>query len=72
VLELMSYALTGLAALVIIAACFAYSEEFSLAPEKHKINPMDEANWPCLTFHTSPTLSPDQLRRFDNQVTFFL
>ena len=45
-LELVSYGLTGLAALVVIAFCFAYSETSSPGQEKRSIDRMNEAYWP--------------------------
>ncbi len=45
-LELMSYGLTGMAAMVVTASCFAFSEEFSLALEKRPIHLMDRPRWP--------------------------
>jgi hypothetical protein len=45
-LELMSYGLTGLATVVVIAFCFAFSEEFSLVSEKHLIETKDKAHQP--------------------------
>jgi hypothetical protein len=45
-LELMSYGLTGQAAIVVIAFCFAYSETFSPGQEKHSVDRMNEAHWP--------------------------
>ena len=45
-LELMSYGLTGLAAVVVIAFCFAHGDEFSPGLEKGSIDQMDEALWP--------------------------
>jgi len=45
-LELVSYGLTGLAAVVVIAFCFAYSETFSPGQEKRSIDRMNEAHWP--------------------------
>ena len=45
-LELMSYGLTVLAAVVVMAFCFAYGEESSLIPEKHSIDRKDKAYQP--------------------------
>ena len=45
-LELMSYGLTGLAAVVVMAFCFAYGERSSLAPEKHSIETKNKAHEP--------------------------
>jgi hypothetical protein len=45
-LELMSYGLTGLAAIVVIASCFVYREEFSAGPEKRSIDLINKAHWP--------------------------
>ncbi len=45
-LELMSYGLTGMAAMVVTASCFAFSEEFSLVLEKRPIHLMDRPRWP--------------------------
>jgi len=45
-LELMSYGLTGLAAAVVLASCFAYSDKASTAPEKRSTVYDDEACWP--------------------------
>jgi hypothetical protein len=42
-LELMSYGLTGLAAAVVVAFCFAYGDEFPLL-EQHSIDLMDKAH----------------------------
>jgi hypothetical protein len=42
-LELMSYGLTGLAAVVVIAFCFAYGDEFPLL-EQPSIDLMDKAH----------------------------
>jgi hypothetical protein len=44
-LELVSYGLTGLAAVVVIASGFAYSDEFSLGLEKRSIDLMDKPHW---------------------------
>lgn len=44
-LELVSYGLTGLAAMVIMVSCLAYSDEFSLRGER-SINLTDRALWP--------------------------
>ena len=33
-LELTSYGLTGLAAMLVVAFCFAYGNEFPMTPEK--------------------------------------
>jgi hypothetical protein len=44
-LELVSYGLTGLAATVLMAFCFAYSGEFYL-PGKPLIDQTDKALWP--------------------------
>ena len=44
-LELMSYGLTGLAAVVVIAFCFAYGDEF-LFLEQRSIDLMDKAHAP--------------------------
>jgi hypothetical protein len=43
-LELVSYGLTGLAAIVVMASCFAYSDDFSLRG-KCSINLTDLAHW---------------------------
>jgi hypothetical protein len=45
-LELMSYGLIGLAAVVVIAFCFAYGEEFPPPLEKHLIGTKDNAHQP--------------------------
>ena len=45
-LELMSYGLTGLAAVVVIAFCFAYSADFSLVLGKHSIDTKDRTRRP--------------------------
>jgi hypothetical protein len=45
-LGLISYGLTGLAAIVVIAFCFAYSEAFSPGQEKRSFDRMNEAHWP--------------------------
>jgi hypothetical protein len=45
-LELVSYGLTGLAAIVVIAFCFAYGETFSPGQEERSIDRMNEAHWP--------------------------
>jgi hypothetical protein len=42
-LVLVSYGLTGLAAVVVVAFCFAYSNEFSLL-EQRSIDLMDKAH----------------------------
>lgn len=39
----MSYALTGLAAMVVLACWFSYSAGFSLILEKRSIDPMNKA-----------------------------
>jgi hypothetical protein len=44
-LELMSYGLSGLAAMVVIAYCFADGEEFSLVLDERSLDLMDEARW---------------------------
>ena len=46
-LELMSYGLTGLAAAVVLASCFAYSDESSTAREKRSTVYNDKACWPA-------------------------
>jgi hypothetical protein len=43
-LELVSYGLTGLAAMVVMASCFAYSDDFSLRGRR-SINLTDKAHW---------------------------
>jgi hypothetical protein len=43
-LQLMSYGLTGLAAVVVIAFCFAYGDEFPLG-RKRSINLTHKALW---------------------------
>jgi hypothetical protein len=45
-LELMSYGLTGLAAVVVMASCFAYSDKSSTAGEKRSTVYDDKACWP--------------------------
>jgi hypothetical protein len=45
-LELMSYGLTGLGAVVVLAFCFAYSEEFSPIPGKHSVHAKDKSHRP--------------------------
>jgi hypothetical protein len=55
-LELVSYGLTGLAALVIVASCLAYSGEFSLWG-KRSIDLMDRRRWP-LSLRVLGVLSP--------------
>lgn len=45
-LELMSYGLTGLAAAVVVAPCFAYSGGFSTTQEKRLTVYGNEACWP--------------------------
>jgi hypothetical protein len=45
-LELMSYGLTGLAAAVVLASCFAYSDKSSSAPETRSTVHGDKACWP--------------------------
>jgi hypothetical protein len=42
----MSYGLTGLAAVVVIAFCFAYSDEFSPVPGKHSVHAKDKSHGP--------------------------
>jgi hypothetical protein len=44
-LEVVSYGLTGLAAVVVMASCLAYRDEFSLW-RKHKVNLMNRRVWP--------------------------
>jgi hypothetical protein len=57
-LELVSYGLTGLAALVIVASCLAYSGEFSLWG-KRSIDPTDKPLGLCSRrFGERGTVSP--------------
>jgi hypothetical protein len=44
-LEVVSYGLTGLAAVVVMASCLAYRDEFSLR-RKRPVNPVNRRDWP--------------------------
>ena len=44
-LEVVSYGLTGLAAVVVMASCLAYRNEFSLR-RKRPVNTVNRRDWP--------------------------